>query len=536
MGSKAKGIIRPILVLLRGLQATGDIAPLPYIKGIAALAVTVLELVDNASTNNQDIQELVERIGNTVATVNDVAVTYSRNGGEDMSSIEELCVDFQQCLEAITAKVREMERQNAGSGRIMQYLMTPNIRDETNGFVRQVDDLQRDFNTKNILRIGANNEVSYNYLRALECGMRELRTEHSDMNRTLTLLLVSHNELRARFSNQGLLPGATGHISKRNRSELCHFPWLLAYIKTSPQGTAVIQNAIDNRYTTYYLILASLSTTLFWTVSCFTNFLPAPSGLYSRRAKTRHYISPCIPSSTSGNTIYRHGPRRKALCFLQIGINYFGQTGQLKGDINDARNIREFLIYDSPDPRQRPTRKNIIERYETLEAADKFVPREEDMKKVSLFIDSRPRRILPTFVTFTVILPVDYDRHGNILHEEMYPVMLGLCLQAAGLHAVILRELWYDSDTHFMSPRSLTSAKTTAADVVIWSGAEGTAFRETAVRGVAAFISSLKMNPKQSCRELLHALRDSLTARHHSETPQLITSSQRIDLDLPATL
>ncbi len=46
MGNKAKAMIRPTLVLLKGLQAAGDIAPLPYIKGIATLAITILELVD----------------------------------------------------------------------------------------------------------------------------------------------------------------------------------------------------------------------------------------------------------------------------------------------------------------------------------------------------------------------------------------------------------------------------------------------------------------------------------------------------------
>ncbi|KAK0241009.1 hypothetical protein EDD85DRAFT_948108 [Armillaria nabsnona] len=46
--------------------------------------------------------------------------------------------------------------------------MTPNIRDEINGFMQQVDNLQRNFNTRNILRICANNEVSDSYLRALE--------------------------------------------------------------------------------------------------------------------------------------------------------------------------------------------------------------------------------------------------------------------------------------------------------------------------------------------------------------------------------
>ncbi|KAK0207463.1 caspase domain-containing protein [Armillaria fumosa] len=534
MGTKAKSIIRPTLVLLTGLQAAGDIAPLPYIKGIAALAVTILELVDNASTNNRDIQELVERIENTVTAVNDVALIYSRKS-EDMSSIEELCVDFQRCLEAIIARVQEMERNNASRGRIMQYLMTPNIRDEIDGFVRQVDNLQRDFNTKNILRICANNEMSDSYLRALECGTRELCAEHSDMNRTLTLLLVSHNKLRAQVSKQGLLPGATGHISKRN---------------TRSEGTVVIQSAIDNRYITYYLILATLSTTLFWTMSCFTNFLPAPSSFCSQRAKIRRYISSCIPISTSRNTVvHRHGPRRKALC---IGINYFGQSGQLKGCINDARSIREFLICycnykawdiamltdDSPDPRQRPTRKNISDAMKWL------VNDAQSGDTLLFFYSGRGRQVCTEGGRYEeAILPVDCGQHGDILHEEMYHIMIRplptgcrltvllFCCHSAG--ALDLPYV-YDCDTHLMSPHSLTSPKVTAADVVIWSGGEGTVCRETVVGGVAvsafnyAFISSLKMNPKQSCRELLHSLRDSLTARHHSEKPQLVTSSQHM--------
>lgn len=43
-------------------------------------------------------------------------------------------------------------------------------------------------------------------------------------------------------------------------------------------------------------------------------------------------------------------PRRKALL---IGINYFGSKHQLNGCINDAMNIREYLVRDrgfSPAP------------------------------------------------------------------------------------------------------------------------------------------------------------------------------------------
>jgi len=48
-------------------------------------------------------------------------------------------------------------------------------------------------------------------------------------------------------------------------------------------------------------------------------------------------------------------PRRKALI---IGINYFGSKHQLNGCINDAMNIRNFLIQDrgfSPAPHGRTT-------------------------------------------------------------------------------------------------------------------------------------------------------------------------------------
>jgi len=63
--------------------------------------------------------------------------------------------------------------------------------------------------------------------------------------------------------------------------------------------------------------------------------------------------------------------RKKALC---IGINYFGQDAELRGCINDARNIQQFLCAkfgyhnqdivlltdDAQNQRQIPTRENIL--------------------------------------------------------------------------------------------------------------------------------------------------------------------------------
>lgn len=69
--------------------------------------------------------------------------------------------------------------------------------------------------------------------------------------------------------------------------------------------------------------------------------------------------------------------KRKALL---IGINYFGQQGQLRGCINDVHNVQKFLMErynyraddmvvltdDSKNPRQIPTRANIIQAMQWL--------------------------------------------------------------------------------------------------------------------------------------------------------------------------
>ncbi|KJA29744.1 hypothetical protein HYPSUDRAFT_31731 [Hypholoma sublateritium FD-334 SS-4] len=69
--------------------------------------------------------------------------------------------------------------------------------------------------------------------------------------------------------------------------------------------------------------------------------------------------------------------KKKALC---IGINYMGQTGELRGCINDVKNIRNFIISqygykaddivvltdDASDSRRRPTRDNILQAMQWL--------------------------------------------------------------------------------------------------------------------------------------------------------------------------
>ncbi|PBK96062.1 hypothetical protein ARMGADRAFT_757607 [Armillaria gallica] len=89
--SSAKSIVHPTMVVLKGLQAAGDMAPFPYIKGVGALALTVLEIVDAASTNRKDIDEFAERIGTTITTLKNIANRYIRAGDEELSDLQGVC-------------------------------------------------------------------------------------------------------------------------------------------------------------------------------------------------------------------------------------------------------------------------------------------------------------------------------------------------------------------------------------------------------------------------------------------------------------
>lgn len=67
---------------------------------------------------------------------------------------------------------------------------------------------------------------------------------------------------------------------------------------------------------------------------------------------------------------------------MLIGINYKGQSGELRGCINDVHNVQKFLVErhnykpedmviltdDSRNPRQVPTRANMIQAMQWLVA------------------------------------------------------------------------------------------------------------------------------------------------------------------------
>ncbi|KAI0065103.1 peptidase C14 [Artomyces pyxidatus] len=126
--------------------------------------------------------------------------------------------------------------------------------------------------------------------------------------------------------------------------------------------------------------------------------------------------------------------RKKALC---IGINYFGQSAELKGCINDARNIERFLCQkygyqlndivvltdDQKDPRSIPTKENMLRAMHWLV--------QDAQPNDSLFFHYSGHGGQTKDLDGDeedgydeVIYPVDFKQTQHIVDDEMHDIMV----------------------------------------------------------------------------------------------------------------
>ncbi|KAG9102450.1 Ca(2+)-dependent cysteine protease [Ceratobasidium sp. UAMH 11750] len=285
--------------------------------------------------------------------------------------------------------------------------------------------------------------------------------------------------------------------------------------------------------------------------------------------------------------------RRKV---LTIGINYFGQNGELRGCINDSNNLKNFLCRqfgykhedvvqltdDSPNPRQKPTRANII-------AAMQWLVKDAQPND-SLFFhysghggQTKDRDGDEADGQDEVIYPVDFEQNGHIVDDDMHAIMVqplpaGCRLTAIfdSCHSGSALDLpyIYSTEGKIKEPNLLAEAgqgllgaglsyargdmsgvmkglggllksatgsnkkaeayarqtRTSPADVISWSGCKDSqTSADTVEAGEAtgamsyAFIEVLTRQPQQSYQELLNNIRDILRNKY-SQKPQLSSS------------
>jgi hypothetical protein len=125
-----------------------------------------------------------------------------------------------------------------------------------------------------------------------------------------------------------------------------------------------------------------------------------------------------------------HGRRRA----LFVGINYFGQKGELRGCINDVKNISDFLTEnydideflvltdDQKDPKSIPTRANILNAFRWLregaKAGDSLIFHYSGHGGSVKDLDGDEEDGMDE-----TLCPVDYQKAGIILDDEVHAVL-----------------------------------------------------------------------------------------------------------------
>ncbi|KAF8274852.1 caspase domain-containing protein, partial [Lactarius quietus] len=167
--------------------------------------------------------------------------------------------------------------------------------------------------------------------------------------------------------------------------------------------------------------------------------------------------------------------KRKALC---IGINYIGQQAELRGCINDARNIERFLIEkfgykredivvltdDQRDPRSIPTKTNMLQAMQWLVTG----ARADD----SLFFHYSGHGGQTKDLNGDegdgydeVIYPVDFKKAGHIVDDEMHDIMVKSLPAGCRLTAIF--------DANFSDLKSQSCHSGTALDLPYVYSTEG---------------------------------------------------------------
>ncbi|CZS92586.1 probable Metacaspase-1 [Rhynchosporium graminicola] len=273
--------------------------------------------------------------------------------------------------------------------------------------------------------------------------------------------------------------------------------------------------------------------------------------------------------------------RRKALL---IGINYFGQRGQLRGCINDVKNMSSFLAEnfgykrddmvlltdDQQNPMSQPTKQNILRAMHWLvkdarhggQTKDLDGDEEDgydeviypvDFRQVGHIVDDEMHRIMVTplhpGVRLTAIfdschsgtaldLPYIYSTQGvlkepNLAKEAGQGLLGAISSYSQGNIVGVASNLmgfFKKATTGDDAYNKTMATKTSPADVIMWSGskddqtsADATIAAKATGAMSWAFINAMKKNPQQSYVQLLNSIRDELATKY-TQKPQLSCS------------
>ncbi|SJL16225.1 uncharacterized protein ARMOST_19744 [Armillaria ostoyae] len=119
--------------------AAGELAPFPYIKGLCGCAVVVLEAIEKAGKNNEDLLDLADSIQKTIEMVQS---TVKEHGESSALRFRDVCAELEVYLTDLTFELNSTRRKSRG---IKRFLKTKNVSDAITGYRERVHTIKEDF-------------------------------------------------------------------------------------------------------------------------------------------------------------------------------------------------------------------------------------------------------------------------------------------------------------------------------------------------------------------------------------------------------
>ncbi|PBK80326.1 hypothetical protein ARMGADRAFT_1092341 [Armillaria gallica] len=130
--------INSCLQTVKLIGVVGEMAPFPFIQGVALCTVVILENIQKAENNRSDMRELAKSIVDTLVAVRDTVIEH---GPTSMSHFQNICVEFQDYMTELLSKLNN-ECRSCG---IQWVLKAKKISDDISAYWQQVQAVKEDF-------------------------------------------------------------------------------------------------------------------------------------------------------------------------------------------------------------------------------------------------------------------------------------------------------------------------------------------------------------------------------------------------------
>ncbi|KAK0442016.1 uncharacterized protein EV420DRAFT_1485452 [Desarmillaria tabescens] len=131
--------------------AAGEMVPIPYLKGAAQSAVIILQAIEKAGKNDEDLQKLGEDIGATICIVKEAI---DEHGITNATHFCDVCTDLQTYLENLLEDLRKTQPENKlKHKRFKRFLKTKKVSDAINEYKQKMKDIKDNYVVRGITNL-----------------------------------------------------------------------------------------------------------------------------------------------------------------------------------------------------------------------------------------------------------------------------------------------------------------------------------------------------------------------------------------------